>query len=148
MFARDAMTISPAIVTADTSVAHTAELMRDWDTGIIPVVDDGVSKRLIGVITDRDIVVRCVAARHIDGCNVLSHMTARSLVSVQPDTPLDECVRQMQEAQVRRLPVVESTGHLVGMLTLADVARKLAAIEPKKVATLLEQISTPAAVHA
>jgi CBS domain-containing protein len=148
MVARDAMTISPATTTADTSVAYAAELMRDWDTGIIPVVADGVSRTLVGVITDRDIIVRCIAARHIDTCGVVSHMTTQSLATVSGDTPLETCIQRMEEAQVRRLPVVESDGRLIGMLSLADVARKLSAIEPKSVAALVAGISQPKAVHA
>ena len=148
MVARDAMTISPATMTANTSVAYAAELMRDWDTGIIPVVDDGVSRKLVGVITDRDIVVRCLAARHIDICDVVSHMTTQSLVTVSGDTPLETCVQRMEEAQVRRLPVVEDDGRIIGMLSLADIARKLWATEPKSIAALIAGISQPKAVHA
>ena len=148
MVARDAMTISPATLTADMSVAYAAELMRDWDTGIIPVVDDGVSRRLVGVITDRDIVVRCLAARHIDTCAVVCHMTTQSLVTVSGNTPLETCIERMEEAQVRRLPVVEDDGRLIGMVSLADIARKLWATEPKSVAALIAGISQPKAVHA
>ena len=147
MLTRDAMTISPAVLTTDDSIQRAADLMRDWDTGIIPVVTNLAEMELIGVITDRDIVVRCVAAHHLGGCDVISHMTSHKLVTVYPETPLDACVLRMQQEQVRRLPVVDVEGRLVGMVSVADVARRLAAIEPRTVATLVEQISQPAAVH-
>jgi CBS domain-containing protein len=147
MLARDAMTISPAVATTDDSVQRAAELMRDWDAGLIPVVADLASMELVGVITDRDIATRCVAARHLGGCDVTAHMTSHNLVTVYPETPLQACATRMQQAQVRRLPVVDVDGRLVGMLSVADIARKFASIDPVIVATLVEQISQPIGVH-
>jgi CBS domain-containing protein len=147
MFARDAMTISPAVVTTDDSIERAAELMRDWDAGLIPVVSNLVSMELVGVITDRDIVTRCIAARHLGECDVIAHMTRHKLVTVYPESPLQACALRMKEAQVRRLPVVDVDGRLVGMVSLSDIARKLATSDPVTVATLLEQISQPVAVH-
>ena len=148
MLARDAMTISPAVVTTNDPIARAAELMRDWDTGIIPVVTSLATMELIGVITDRDIVVRCLAGHDLAGCDVGPHMSARKLVTVYPATPLAACAHRMAETQVRRLPVVDIDGRLVGMLSLADVARKLAEADPVLLATTLSEISQPAAVHA
>lgn len=147
MFARDAMTISPAVVTTDDSIERAAELMRDWDTGLIPVVANLASMELVGVITDRDIVTRCVAARHLGGCEVIEHMSSRKLETVYPETTLQMCAVRMEEAQVRRLPVVDPDGRLVGMLSVADIARKLAAIDPITVATMVAEISEPVGVH-
>lgn len=147
MFARDAMTISPAVATTDDSVQRAAELMRDWDAGLIPVVANLATMELVGVITDRDIATRCVATRHLGGCDVTAHMTSHKLVTVYPETPLQACAVRMQQAQVRRLPVVDVDGRLVGMLSVADIARKLASIDPVIVATLVEQISQPIGVH-
>ena len=148
MLARDAMTISPAVVTTNDPIARAAELMRDWDTGIIPVVTSLATMELIGVITDRDIVVRCLAGHDLAGCDVGPHMSARKLVTVYPETPLAACAHRMAETQVRRLPVVDIDGRLVGMLSLADVARKLVEADPVLLATTLSEISQPAAVHA
>ena len=148
MLARDAMTISPAVVTIDDSIERAAELMRDWDAGLIPVVSNLATMELVGVITDRDIVTRCIAARHLGGCDVVAHMSKHKLVTVYPETPLQACALRMEETQVRRLPVVDVDGRLVGMVSVADIARKLATSDPVTVATLLEQISQPVAVHA
>jgi CBS domain-containing protein len=147
MLARDAMTISPAVITTDDSVERAAELMRDWDTGIIPVVSSLASMEIVGVITDRDIVTRCIAARHLGGCDVVAHMSTQKLVTVYPETPLAACAVRMEQAQVRRLPVVDVDGRLVGMISVADVARNLATTDPVTVASLVEQISQPVAVH-
>jgi CBS domain-containing protein len=147
MLARDAMTISPAVVTTDDSIERAAELMRDWDAGLIPVVANMATMELVGVITDRDIVTRCIAARHLAGCDVISHMSTHRLVTVYPETPLQACALRMEEAQVRRLPVVDVDGRLVGIVSVSDIARKLATSDPVTVAAVLEQISQPAAVH-
>ena len=147
MLARDAMTLSPAVVTADTLIATVAQLMRDWDTGIVPIVDARDTMALIGVITDRDIVTRCVASRHGGGCEVGTHMTREHLITVYPETTLEACARRMEESQVRRLPVVDTSERVVGMVSLADVARKLGGSNPNRVASLVAEISQPVAVH-
>ena len=147
MLARNAMTLSPAIATPEMSIPAVAAMMRDWDTGIIPIVDGRDSMVLVGVITDRDIATRCIAENHMATCDAAMHMSREHLVTVLPETPLDGCVSLMKESQVRRLPVVEPDGRLVGMLSLADVARKLLHTDPHRVAELISEVSQPAAVH-
>ena len=147
MLARDAMTISPAVVTPNDPISRAAELMRDWDTGMIPVVTSLATMELIGVITDRDIVVRCLAAHDLPGCDVGPHMSTRKLVTVYPETPLVGCAHRMAESQVRRLPVVDIDGRLVGIVSLADVARKLTETAPALVAATLDEVSQPASIH-
>ncbi|MGE5732195.1 MAG: CBS domain-containing protein [Gemmatimonas sp.] len=147
MIAREAMTISPAVVTTDDSIERAAELMRDWDTGLIPVVANLSTMELVGVITDRDIVTRCIAAHHLGGCDVTTHMTTHKLATVYPETPLQSCALRMEQAQVRRRPVVDVDGRLVGVVSVADIARKLATSDPVTGATLIEEISQPVAVH-
>jgi len=147
MLARDAMTISPAVVTVNDPISRAAELMRDWETGFIPVVTSLATMELIGVITDRDIVVRCLAAHDLPGCDVGPHMSTRKLVTVYPETPLIACAHRMAESQVRRLPVVDVDGRLVGVVSLADVTRHLAETDPVLVATTVGEISEPASVH-
>jgi CBS domain-containing protein len=141
MRARDLMTRDPQCVTPDDSVSRAAELMRDQDTGIIPVVADTSSRRLRGVITDRDIAVRHVAEKHGDDCRVSNHMTD-SVASVAPDTDAEEVLRLMAERQVRRVPVVENE-QIVGIIAQADVARELGSRAPEKVERTIERISEP-----
>jgi len=147
MLARNAMTMSPAIATPETSISAVASLMREWDAGIIPIVDGRDSMVLVGVITDRDIVTRCIADNHMAVCDAGMHMSRDHLVTVLPETPLDGCVSLMKEAQVRRLPVVEPNGRLVGMVSLADVVRKLRHTDPHRVVELISEVSQPAGVH-
>jgi CBS domain-containing protein len=111
--------------------------MKGEDVGSVPVVDDG---RLIGMVTDRDIVVRAVAERRDPQAVTVDEIATRELVTVEPEQDLDEALALMAHHQVRRLPVVEE-GRLVGMLAQADVALEA---KEKKVGEMLEEISKPA----
>ena len=146
MLARDVMTANPVVVTPEESVARAAEIMRDFDIGIVPVVAERASLRLTGVLTDRDIAVRCVAARHAGYCRVRDHMTAGTLVVAQPDESLEQVVARMEQAQVRRIPVVEGDGRLVGIVAQADLAMRFGPDAPDAIEELLERISEPADV--
>lgn len=146
MLARELMTLSPIAAYPEDSISHVARLMRDWDVGIVPVIDDPATKRLVGVITDRDIVTRCVAPHeHVD-CTVEAHMTAADLETVYPETSIAECERVMMRAQVRRLPVVDIDGRLVGMLALGDLVRHIDRDAAPELFDTLSAISQPAGV--
>jgi len=115
----DLMTAFPEALSQDDTIKKAAQLMRDHDYGIIPVLDSNES--LIGVVTDRDIVVKAVAeGRDTD-------TTLEQCMTVQPDTITKDLLVQdalhlMNTRQIRRVPVVEF-GRLIGMLSLADIAR-------------------------
>ncbi len=117
---RDAMTERPKSVGPGATIVEAARAMRDEDAGIIPVVD---GDRLEGVITDRDIAIRIVADGHDPGSASVRDAMSEKLVTIDPDQDLDEAMRMMADHQVRRLPVCEEDGRLVGMLAQADVAR-------------------------
>jgi CBS domain-containing protein len=119
------------------SVAEASELMRDEDVGSLPVVEGG---RLIGIVTDRDIVVRAVAERRDPQTVTVDEVASRDLVTVEPEQDLDEALALMARRQVRRLPVVEEDGQLIGMLAQADVALEA---KEKKVGEAVEEISMP-----
>jgi CBS domain-containing protein len=122
MKVRDIMTEHPTCATADQSLAEAARMMKECDCGAIPVVEDQASRHPLGIITDRDIVIRGIAAgRHPDQTPVESCMT-RSLVTVSPDQDVKECVKRMEKHQVRRLLVVESQG-VIGLVAQAHIAR-------------------------
>src|SRR5581483_9797959 len=106
--------------TADASITEAARIMRDEDTGIVPIVADG---RLEAVITDRDIVIRIVAEGGDTGSATVRDAMSERLTTIDPDQDLDEAMRLMADHQVRRLPVCEEDGRLVGMLAQADVAK-------------------------
>jgi CBS domain-containing protein len=114
---RDAMTSSPRTIDRSTPQQEAARLMRDEDVGSLPIVE---GERLVGVLTDRDIVVRAVADGRIDV--TAGEIASTELVTVDPDQPLSEAAKLMAQHQVRRLPVCEEDGRLVGVLAQADVA--------------------------
>ena len=116
---RDVMTPNPRTVTPDDTIQNAARIMRDEDTGAIPVVENG---RPVGMVTDRDIVVRSVA----DGGQVnrsVRDIVTTGVVCVTPDMSTREANELMSEHQVRRLPVVEND-QLVGIVSLGDLAVK------------------------
>jgi CBS domain-containing protein len=115
---QEAMTSNPAAITPDTTVQEAARLMKTEDVGALPVVEDG---RLTCVITDRDLAIRGVA----EGAGAdtpVRDLASQDVVTIDPQQSLDEAARLMAQHQVRRLPVVEEDGRLVGMLAQADVA--------------------------
>ena len=142
MSARALMTASPVVVTGEESVRRAARLMREHDIGIVPVVDDRAHMHLCGVITDRDIAIRCAAEHHPAECRVHDHMTRGHLDTVPVDASTEEVIRLMERDQVRRI-MVTSGGRLVGVISQADVALKAGPLEPTRVEAVLERISTP-----
>jgi CBS domain-containing protein len=117
---RDTMTTQPAAVDRSRPIVEAARLMRDQSIGSLPVVEEG---RLIGVITDRDIVVRLVAEGRDLESGTVGDAYSDQPVTVEPDQDLDEALKLMARYQVRRLPVAEGD-RLVGILAQADVARE------------------------
>jgi CBS domain-containing protein len=134
---RDAMTPIVRTASPSQSLADAAQMMKSDDAGSIPVVEDG---RIVGILTDRDIVIRAVAEGADPRTTTVDNVASGELVTVGPDQDLDEALTLMARHQVRRLPVVEAGGQLVGILAQADVA--LMAKE-KKAGEMLEQISQP-----
>ena len=143
MKARDIMTANPSAVTPRDTVAHAAEIMRDLDVGIVPVVDDQSTMRLEGVLTDRDIAVRCVAKGHQAECRVSDHMTTDHLDVVRADADVRDVIAKMEADQVRRIPVVADGSRLVGIIAQADLAVKLGPKDPTLVEEVVERISAP-----
>jgi CBS domain-containing protein len=120
MEVRKIMTADPVSVEPDTTLEEIATLMKEQDIGAIPVVEDG---ELCGIVTDRDIVIRCIAAgQDATECTAEEVMSA-DVQALGPDASVDEAARLMGDLQIRRLPIVEKK-RLVGMLSLGDVAVK------------------------
>jgi CBS domain-containing protein len=118
---REVMTSNPSSVEPSQSVADAARLMKQEDVGVTPVVEGG---RLVGTLTDRDIVVRVVAEGKDPQSVTVRDVASTDLVTVDPQQDLDQALRLMAQHQVRRLPVVEEGGRLVGVVAQADVARQ------------------------
>jgi len=116
---RDVMTPNPECVSERDSIRDVARIMKEQDTGVVPVVD---GKRIIGLITDRDIVVRGIAeGRDVSSVKVNEIMT-KSVRSVKEDTPLNEVLDLMGSAEIRRVPVVNGDNELIGIVSLGDIA--------------------------
>lgn len=117
------MTSCPACCTPSSSLTEVARLMVDNDCGEIPVVEDAKTRKLAGVITDRDIATRIVAAgRNSAEACAMDCMTTPA-ISVTSDTSLKDCCELMETHQIRRVPVVDEEGAVVGIVSLADVVR-------------------------
>ena len=135
---RNAMTRNPRSIDASASVVEAARLMREGDIGSLPITED---EKLVGMITDRDITTRVVAEAADPSTTSVGDVYSRDLISVEPDSDLEQAVELMARHQVRRLPVVED-GRLVGIVAQADVALTLKENE-QKTGELVEAISEP-----
>jgi CBS domain-containing protein len=134
---REAMTANPRTVSLDASVVDAARIMEEEDVGSVPVVEaDGI---LAGMITDRDIALRVVAAGKDPRSTTTGEIATRQVSPAYPDEPLDEALEQMAYRQVRRLPVIEDD-RVVGILAQADVVHE---VKEKKAGHLVEEISQP-----
>jgi CBS domain-containing protein len=142
MRARDLMISPPFVVTPDEPVSRAAAMMHDYGVGAIPVVDRRVTMHPVGIITDRDIVVRCAARGHAPSCPVRAHMTPRPLAFVTPGDDVEEVMDLMRDKQVRRVLVVDG-GRLVGIVALADVVRHEGPRDPLGTEKVLYRISKP-----
>jgi CBS domain-containing protein len=118
---KDVMSANPCTIDADKSVAYAAKMMRDEDVGLAPVVE---GDKLIGMLTDRDIAIRVVAEGKNPEQVKVAEVASKQVVTIDPQQDLDEALRIMAKHQVRRLPVVEEDGKLVGVVAQADVARE------------------------
>jgi CBS domain-containing protein len=116
---RDVMTPNPRSLESGGSAVEAARLMRDQDVGILPIVE---GDKLVGTVTDRDIVNRVVAEGKAPESVTVGEIASRELVTIDPQQDLDDALRLMARHQVRRLPVVEDDGTLVGVVAQKDVA--------------------------
>jgi CBS domain-containing protein len=118
---REVMTSNPSTIEADGFVVEVAKIMKAEDAGVVPVTENG---RLIGMVTDRDIAIRVVAEGKDPQSTSIREVASTDLVTIDPEQDLDEALRLMAQHKVRRLPVVEEDGRLVGVIAQADVARE------------------------
>jgi CBS domain-containing protein len=132
---KDVMTSDPCTIDAGKSVAYAAKMMRDEDVGLAPIVE---GDKLIGMLTDRDIAVRVVAEGRIPDQVTAREVASKQVVTIDPQQDLDEALRIMAKHQVRRLPVVEEDGRLVGVVAQADVAREC---DDNRTGELVQEIS-------
>ena len=146
MKAQDIMTKNPATVTPTTRVRQAALVMKEEDVGVVPVVEDGAGgKRLVGMLTDRDIAIRLVAdGKNPDECEVRELMSANPKTA-RADDDVSRVMDLMGREQVRRVPIVDERGSLVGIVAQADVV--LEAGDDAKAERTVEKISEKGGKH-
>jgi CBS domain-containing protein len=132
---KETMTSNPCSIDADKPVSYAAKMMRDEDVGLAPIVE---GDRLIGTLTDRDIALRVVAEGRDPDATTVREVASQDIVTIDPQQGLDEALRLMAQHQVRRLPVVEEDGRLVGVVAQADVAQQADAAQTGR---MVEDIS-------
>ncbi|MBI3299067.1 MAG: CBS domain-containing protein [Elusimicrobia bacterium] len=127
MKVKEIMTKSPSFCTPNTSLLAAARMMCEGDCGELPVLDSAQTMRPIGVITDRDITCRAVAqgknplTLRVEGC------MSRPAVTVTAEVDVDDCCELLEQHQIRRVPVIDEKGRLCGIVSQADIARKVSA---------------------
>ncbi len=134
----DVMTRGVRTLSPHDSVISAAQAMQEMDVGVIPVCD---GDHLVGMVTDRDIVLRAVALNRANDDTKLGHVMTAAPCWCYEDQPLDDVIEAMRDAQLRRMPVVDRSQQLVGIITLGDLAVKA---DESQAGSALEQISEPA----
>ena len=145
MKAQDIMSKNPTCVTPDTTLADAARLMKNENIGIVPVVESASSRRLVGVVTDRDIAIRAVAEGRDGVTTSVGHVMSANVRTTTVDKSVDDVMDLMGQEQVRRVPVVDDRGVLVGIISQADIV--LNAKDNKRAEKTVEQISRPSGKH-
>lgn len=137
----EVMTREPACCEPGESISRVAGIMKREDVGSVPVVDSHEGKKLVGIVTDRDIVVKVLADGGEAGRATVRDAMTASPVSCREDDGIEKAVRLMSEKQVRRMPVVDEQGRLRGIIAQADVATRVSRDETT--GELVEAISEP-----
>jgi CBS domain-containing protein len=142
MNARDLMTQNPECCTRDDTAREVARMMRDCDCGALPVVDSHDSKKVVGIVTDRDLAVRGLAEGKGPDTPVGEMMT-ENVQCVQPDDRHERIEEIMGRNQIRRIPVCEND-RIMGMIAQADLTRHERELNDHEVRQTIERISEPA----
>jgi CBS domain-containing protein len=140
MQARQIMTRDPLCVLPTDPIWRAAELMRYHGIGCTPVVSDETSRRVVGMLTDRDIAIRCVARKHNGSCTVSDHMTATPIHSVLTTDDASRVMQKMQSARIQRVPVVGPDGKLAGIISQGDVLRHMGRRDPVAFERTMEHV--------
>jgi CBS domain-containing protein len=135
------MTPSPTCCTPQHTAIEAAELMQREDVGLVPIVADG-GKKLIGVLTDRDIALKVVADGRDPRSTAVTEVMATDIVTCLPQESVETVMELMATRQVRRIPIVDRDGSLVGIVAQADVATRIA--NPQETGQIVQAISKPA----
>ena len=140
MIVREAMTHTPVCCLTTDSAQNVAGILLKHNVGSLPVVADNASRKLIGIITDRDLCCSVVAKGLDPQSTPIETFISTNPITCREGETLDHCERLMQERQVRRIPVVDGDGRVVGIVSQADLAMK---DKPEKVARTVAAVSKP-----
>jgi CBS domain-containing protein len=136
---KDIMTKDPVCCTPQDSVMEAAQLMKHGDVGSVPVVKDRKAKKLVGIVTDRDLALKVLAEGRDPNNTRVEEVMTRNPVSCREDDDLQNCLDGMEKRQIRRMPIVDREDRIVGIIAQADVATRGG--QPDKTAELVEEIS-------
>ena len=136
---KDVMTKDLVTATPEDTIVDVAQLMKNEDIGPVLVVDNNDSKTLVGIITDRDIVLKVIAEGKDPKTTRVGEVMSKKLVTCRPDDDVDVAIDAMAQFQLRRIPVVDDNVKLVGIISQADVATRVH--EPEKTAEVVKEIS-------
>jgi CBS domain-containing protein len=120
MKVREAMAKTVTTAKKNEPIVEIAKKMKKEDAGFIPIVEDG--GKLVGVVTDRDIVLRCIAEGHNPGSDTVEHCMTQQTVTISPEDDLQQAAKKMEDREIRRLAVTEN-GRLVGVLSHGNVVQ-------------------------
>jgi CBS domain-containing protein len=140
IMSRDLSTVTP-----DATVREAALLMKREEVGFLPVVSSSDSRKLVGVVTDRDIAIRCIATGRDGDCRVSEVMSSGPVATCRQTDDVEHLMSSMRSEQVRRIPIVDDRGSLVGIVSQADIVRKARGGQPE---ATISQISEPGGRHA
>jgi CBS domain-containing protein len=135
----DVMTESLVYSSPEDTVSHVAQLMKMEDIGPVLIVDNEDSRRLVGIVTDRDLALKVVAEGRDPQTTKVEEVMTRKLITCRPDDDVESAMKAMAQYQLRRIPVVDEDNRLVGIISQADVATRVD--EPEKTAEVVKEIS-------
>lgn len=135
----EVMTVNPSCCLVTDTVHRAAQLMKSEDVGPIPILNDPESRRLEGVVTDRDIVLKVVAQNRDPNNTRVGEIMTTDVVTCRVNDDAHQALRLMEEHQIRRIPIVNDNGQLAGIVSQADVATRME--EPEKTAEVVKEIS-------
>jgi|SRR5882724_6492326 len=136
------MTVNPSCCLVTDTVYQAAQLMKSEDVGPIPILNDPEIRRLEGIITDRDIVLKVVAGDRDPKNTRVSEIMTTDVVTCRVNDDVHQALHLMEQHQVRRIPIVNDNGQLAGIVSQADVATRMQ--EPGKTAEVVKEISKAA----
>ena len=135
----EVMTRNPVSAVPTDTVVNVAQLMKARDIGPVPIVEDKVSRKLVGIVTDRDLAIKVVADGRDPNTTLVRDVMTRQVVTCREGDDIDSALDAMSTHQLRRIPVVDKDDRLVGIIAQADVALRMD--EPEKTGEVVKEIS-------